>query len=372
METSYFSSMDTNRLNEFKDINSRLGIQDDLNIEKNRKIVFVYCPPKVGSTTIVSSLRLSCSNTLTVIHLHNEIMLKVLYNITNATVNEIIEYNHYLGKKVYVIDIYRTAIEHKISSFFENIDTFHFNTTIENLKTYKIEKLITRFNNLFMHLANSDHFKDKYNIQFPDKFDFDKKYLLVDKNGISYIKLRLQDSKFWAFILREILNLQVYLVNDYQTENKMIKDVYNIFKINYRIPHHFLEIVKNSSSFNFYNDDNERKEYLKKWENKVIICEFRGFTEEEYIFYNKISVDNHYLNEIQQDHYIDCGCTCVACERKRKLLFEKLKRGEKITDKIIHQTSKSEYIMDRIKNIRTFKKIPNKIIKNKFMVHHHL
>ena len=40
------------------DISARLGIQDDLNIEKNQKLIFIYCPPKVGSTTLVSSLRL--------------------------------------------------------------------------------------------------------------------------------------------------------------------------------------------------------------------------------------------------------------------------------------------------------------------------
>ena len=80
-----------------KDINSRLGINDDLTVEKNRKLIFVYCPPKVGSTTLVSSLRLCASNNSTVLHLHNEIMLKVLYNITDVTINEIINYNKQLG-----------------------------------------------------------------------------------------------------------------------------------------------------------------------------------------------------------------------------------------------------------------------------------
>ena len=101
-----------------KDINARLGIQDDLTVEKNKKLVFVYCPPKVGSTTLVSSLRLTASDKITVLHLHNEIMLKVLYNITDVTINEIIQYNKQLGKKVYVIDIFRTPIEHKMSSLF--------------------------------------------------------------------------------------------------------------------------------------------------------------------------------------------------------------------------------------------------------------
>ena len=89
-----------------KDINERLGIQDDLTVEKNKKLIFVYCPPKVGSTTLVSSLRLCASDKLTILHLHNEIMLKVLYNITDVTINEIIQYNKQLGKKIYVFDIF--------------------------------------------------------------------------------------------------------------------------------------------------------------------------------------------------------------------------------------------------------------------------
>jgi hypothetical protein len=122
---------DETRTNELKEVNTRIGIKDDLTVEKNKTLIFVYCPPKVGSTTVVSSLRLSASNKITVIHLHNDVMLKVLFNITNTTVNEIIHFNKFLGKNVYVFDIYRTPVEHKMSSFFENIDTFHFNTSID-------------------------------------------------------------------------------------------------------------------------------------------------------------------------------------------------------------------------------------------------
>jgi hypothetical protein len=72
---------DETRKNELKEVNTRIGIKDDLSVEKNKTLIFVYCPPKVGSTTVVSSLRISASNKLTVIHLHNDIMLKVLFNI---------------------------------------------------------------------------------------------------------------------------------------------------------------------------------------------------------------------------------------------------------------------------------------------------
>ena len=371
---------DENRANELKEVNTRIGIKDDLSLEKNKTLIFVYCPPKVGSTTIVSSLRLSASNKITVIHLHNDVMLKVLFNITNTTVNEIIHFNKFLGKNVYVIDIYRTPIEHKMSSFFENIDTFHFNTSIENLKTYSIDRIMKRFNYLFPYLVTGDYYRETYHIptQQHQSFDFENKYLLTEHNGITYIKLRLQDSNTWRDIFKKILKMDIYIVSDYETDNKNtnVKELYKHFKTNYKIPKNFIDMIKNSPQFLFYNDINERNEYFKSWEEKSTTEEFIPFDTEEYDFYNKISTDNQHMNEIQDQHYIDCGCTCIACDRKRKILLEKAKRGEKINDKIIHGKSKTEYLMEKIKN-NTFTILkksnkPRKIINNNFMVQHHL
>jgi hypothetical protein len=313
-------------------------------------------------------------------------MLKVLYNITDVTVNDIIQYNNNMGKKVYVVDIFRTPIEHKMSSLFENIDTFHFNTTVDELKAYDIKKIITRFNNLFPHLAPSDHFKDKYNIVVPDKFDFGRKYILVEKDGVKYIKLRLKDSHHWREILREILNVDIFLVNDYETDSKAVKDVYSNFKNNYKIPNNLLENIKNSSSLSYYLNDEERNDYIQNWLRKSSDESYTPYTSDEYNLYNKITLENHHMSEIQIDHYMDCGCVCIACERKRKIVLEKVKRGEKIKERIIHEETKSEYIIDRVNTIKNkvMNKInmlnkaqqnskgskPRKIIKNNFITLH--
>jgi hypothetical protein len=42
---------------------------------------------------------------------------------------------------VYVIDVYRSPIERKMSEFFEKIADMHFNTTEENLNNYKELKM---------------------------------------------------------------------------------------------------------------------------------------------------------------------------------------------------------------------------------------
>jgi uncharacterized protein (UPF0218 family) len=98
--------------------NERLLIKDNSNEEKDKNLIFIYCPPKVGSTSLVSSLRLFACEKFTVLHVHGEEMLKTIYNI-DVSINEIINYNSSLGKNIYVIDIYRTPIERKISEFFQ-------------------------------------------------------------------------------------------------------------------------------------------------------------------------------------------------------------------------------------------------------------
>jgi len=166
-----------------------------LNINKHNhnKLIFVYSAPKVGSTSIVSSFRIFAIEKIDIIHIHDEDMLHVLTNIKDITVKEIILFNKYLGKEVYVINIYRSPIERKISTFFEKIGAYHFNVNDMDINNYNIVKVINRFNNIFPWIANGDHFLDKYNITIPDKFDFDKKFLLVIEDDIKYITIRLKD-----------------------------------------------------------------------------------------------------------------------------------------------------------------------------------
>ena len=137
--------------------------------------IFVYTPPKVGSTTLVSSLRVSLGKSYNVIHIHDEVMLSVLTGINNVKINDIINHLANLGKKVYVIDVYRTPIERKMSEFFEKISQYHFNNTEENVNKYSIKRVSDRFNKVFPYLENGDHYLDIYDIHDPIPFDFNKK-----------------------------------------------------------------------------------------------------------------------------------------------------------------------------------------------------
>ena len=87
--------------------------------------VFVYCGGKCGSSTLTHTLNLNGFNSL---HTHSNEEFKHVhctdyynnYKSTNInTIEDIINCQNF--DNVYIIDVYRTQIERKISSFFQNI-----------------------------------------------------------------------------------------------------------------------------------------------------------------------------------------------------------------------------------------------------------
>jgi len=349
---------DEYKLNLLKQANNILNITKS----KLNKIIFVYSYPKVGSTSIISTLRIFASHIYNIIHIHDENMLKVLGNINNVSVIEIIEYNKFLGKDIFVIDIYRLPIERKISCFFEKIDTYHFNTNIENLNTYSIERIFERFNKIFPFIGNGDKYYDEYNLLLPEKFDFINKYLLIEKNGIKYIKLRLNDSHLWNNILSKLLSVDLKIVKDYETNKKKVKDIYTNFISNYKLPNNFLYILNLCKYFNYYNSPEEINTYLNNWKNKLTNI-FQNFNQAEFCIYKYIceSNNNQYYIQNNKNHYIDEGCICKACSIKRNNIKNKLLIGETKIDAIIHDEAKNELINNRLEKINTIRKnLPKK------------
>jgi hypothetical protein len=201
---------------------------------------------------------------------------------------------------------------------------------------------------------------ENYNISIPVAFDYSKKYMHNQINGIHYIKLRLKDSNCWSDILTNIFNREIVMVNDYETNDKKICDLYNAFKKEYKIPSNYFKDIKTNKHLNYYYSEEERNEYLNLWGNKVT-KEWIPFTGSEYNLYIKICLENQIHNFIQREHYIDNGCLCNCCFNKRRELFMKAKSGVKITEKIIHTSSVNEY-RDNIKtNIANRIKLYNEI-----------
>jgi hypothetical protein len=313
--------------------------------------IFIYTPPKVGSTTLVTSLRVSLGKGYNTIHIHDETMLSVLTGINNVKINDIILFLSNHGKNVYVIDVYRTPIERKMSEFFEKICPYHFNNSAENISKYSIKRISDRFNKIFPHIENGDHYFDKYDISEPISFDFEKKYILQRINNIKYIKLRLCDSNLWSYILSNIFQEDIIIIHDYKTEHKLIGQLYKTFNSEYKLPSNYLDIIKSDKYFNFYYNEVERKNYLNMWQNRIT-SEFIPYTESEYKFYINLCLENQYINDIDIDHYIDNGCFCIYCSEKRKEIYFKAKTGEKNFEKIIHrEVLKNEKIKEISKKI---------------------
>lgn len=311
------------------------------------KIVFVYSAPKVGSTSIVSSLRLFGIDKFYTIHIHDEEMLRVIAKINGITINEIILFNKYLGKDVYVIDVFRCPIERKISAYFEKIGAYHFNNHDSIVNKYNVKKVINRFNKIFPHIANGDHFLDEYNIPVPSHFDWNNKYLQINHNGVNYIKLRLRDSELWGDILSKLLETKICIVKDYETSKKAVKDLYAKFKTNYKIPKNLLDDVINSSYIEYFFSPSEKEEYYTKWLQKST-DNFIPYTSEQYKMYEDLTLENSHLDYIQSDHYMDEGCRCKACLIKRKQVVSKILCGIETNDRIIHDIAKQELLKSRI------------------------
>jgi hypothetical protein len=352
------------KLDILKEANNKL-----FNSHTNKTIVFIYTPPKVGSTTLVTSLRISASYKLTVIHIHDEVMLEVLTGVHNVSIIDIIKYNAYIGKKVYVIDVYRSPIERKISEFFENLSHYHFNNTEENINNYHISRIINRFNCLFPYLSYDEYYQDKYELELPETFDFEKKYLIQEKDNVTYIKLRLKDSNEWDKILQEIFGIDVVIISDYKTENKTICELYKKFKNEYRLPSNLLELINDCKYLNYYYNSQEKEEYLNEW-SKKITTNINPYTEQEYAFYINLCSENNFHNKVQREHYIYNGCICGPCQIKRNNIFIKAKNGETNFEKIIHADAVNEHVnninLNIVNKVNNVNKLIHKInINNK-------
>jgi len=313
-------------------------INKKLNISVLTKIlIFIYTPSKVGSTSLVTSLRINLLPEYRLFHFHNEELLEKALNIKleKITIMDIINYNQSIGKIIYVFDIYREPIEHKISLYFETLYDIHFNNSEENIKKYSLQLIIQRFNKLFPFLKMEDYFQTKFNISFPNSFDFKKKYLLMEKNNIKFIKLRLKDSSSWNSILSFLFKKPIFTIKDYESKNKKIKNLYLSFYEQYKLPVNFLYLIENYSSFQYYLSPYEQIEYLNKW-NKKLTSLFFPFTTKEYSLYYTISLENKYYFNFQKDHYIDEGCICRKCSYQRSKILYLIKHKLYKLEKILH------------------------------------
>ena len=322
-----------------KEVNKKLCLEE----ESIRSVIFIYCSPKVGSTSLVSSIRVSASDKFKVVHIHDETMLYVLTGISGVSVLQIIQYNKSLGRNVWVFDVYRTPIERKMSEFFDKLASYHFNNTDDNLINYDIRRLITRFNNIFAFIANGDHYSEKYNLIRTETFRFEQGYELITKDDVKYVKLRLCDSEKWSDILSRLLDSKICMVKDYEMEKSKLGQLYKRFKREYKIPQNYLDMILRCPYLNYYYSSDQVNNYKTLWKNKT--CDFyQGYSVHDYEVYKNICIENKWYKDIQSDHYFDEGCTCKICSKRRNYIYVQLQSNKPIEHlgKIIHDVLKKE------------------------------
>ena len=105
--------------------------------------ILVMCGGKCGSSTLYSSFKNSGFKCLK-IHSKYDYILQFKSDSLYDTINLSSK-----CKKLFIIDSYRTPIERKISSFFQNIHTF-----VPNYEYLSIQKLIHIFNLKYLILKS--------------------------------------------------------------------------------------------------------------------------------------------------------------------------------------------------------------------------
>jgi len=226
--------------------------------------IFVYCGGKSGSMTLYQTFVAAGYKT---IHLHSNSYWKGMHN-KPYSIFDVVD-NSSKNKKVYIIDAYRTPIERKISSFFENKDIF-----VPNLfETYTLEQGIQLFNNKFLNTIETyqsiDEIMNYYQIPLFDTFDFEKRYNMVEKDNKIFVKILFADIGRWDTILSQIIGKPINLVSDNLTKNKYYVWGYEEFNKYYRVPLTYLQSLESDKNFLIYCSKEQKSAYIQKWMSRT-------------------------------------------------------------------------------------------------------
>jgi len=130
--------------------------------------VFIYCGGKCGRTTLDTTFT---KNNYKTIKIHSNLYYKNVFD-KNGNVFDLID-KSCINEKIYIIDSYRTPIERKISSFFQNIQIH-----LPNYLKMTTEEIINFFNQKLIYELEEYHPINEvlkhYNIPLFNIFKFEK------------------------------------------------------------------------------------------------------------------------------------------------------------------------------------------------------
>ena len=120
------------------------------------------------------------------------------------------------------------------------------------------------YNNKYLNNLENYHsineILDYYNLNRFDKFNFNKRYVIKEKNNIVFIKILFSDINNWDIILSKIFNKNIKIYSANLTKNKNnIYSLYEKFKKEYKIPKSYInKELKNDIEFQIYNKKSEK------------------------------------------------------------------------------------------------------------------
>lgn len=221
----------------------------------------VYSGGKTASTSLYESF---LRNGYKSIHVHSEEEYRLTHKqIANFIPNlsSFIELQRL--NKVFIIDSYRTPIERKISSFFENITKY----LGKNYMGLDVKILVYYFNKFMLNTLENYHPLDiEFNVFENKEFNFKKKYALNVINNKIYLKLRFKDIAEWPNILTPFLEKTIKISHLINGDSE--HPGYKLFKSIYKLPTSYLNVLENDKYLHKYNTPSEVEEYLKMWSEK--------------------------------------------------------------------------------------------------------
>lgn len=213
---------------------------------------------KCGSTTLRETFS---SNNFKTIKCHNKYCFNNQFGYDGLI--DLIDRSS-LNKKVYLIDSYRTPIERKMSSFFENI---RFNVPDYQHKNF--EELNEIFINRYMkQIEEYESINDimlHYGVELFSTFDFENGYIKKEKGNIVFIKILYSDIQKWGKILSNIFNREIVVKSRNVTCNKEYSNKYEEFKREFKVPISYINEIKNKDSFKVFNTQEQQNVYIDKW-----------------------------------------------------------------------------------------------------------
>ena len=259
-----------------------------------KESIFVYQMAKVGSSTVVASLKASSFNGL-ICHTHflSEKGLQFLTNSFEQTYDGLYECpielrqhlleSHFLSKKVSkdssrsqkykIVTLVRDPIATNISGFFQNVDLWL--PELKNgcrLETIQMQKVSTRFFKEYPHHVPLTWFDDELKSVFGiDVFDTtfakSKGYQIYRGKRAEVLLLKLEHlDKYGEEAFGKFLNIENFVLKRANVgSNKEYASVYRDFKKSIKIPDSYFDKMYNSKYAQHFYGSKELEAFKAKW-----------------------------------------------------------------------------------------------------------